>query len=151
MTAGTDPQGDLPRYETLARHWEARPYLAELSITIASLDEGEARLTMPRNDVTVGGIRDSINGGVVASYAELAAEIALSTTLGPGEAIEGAIDVGLSYLTSALGETTLAVGRVLRKGGRICVCDVEVLDGVSGAINAKARVSYAITRPQRSS
>jgi len=85
---GSDPQGDVLRFETLARHWEAQPYLAELSITIASLDEGESRLTMPRNNVTVGGIRDSINGGVVASYAELAAEIALSTTLGPGEAIE---------------------------------------------------------------
>lgn len=137
----------MPDFDALKEQWQARPYLAAFNISVDALEEGRARLTMSRSKVTVGGIRDSINGGVIASYAELAAEIALSTTLGPGESIERSVDVGISYLTSALGEPTVAEGRVLRKGGRLCVCDVDVLDGESGAINAKARVSFTIVRP----
>ncbi|MEE8337353.1 MAG: PaaI family thioesterase [Dehalococcoidia bacterium] len=142
-------EGDAPDFAALKREWEARPFLAALSIEVAKLEQGYARLTMPRNNVTVGGIRNSINGGVIAAYGELAAKVALSTTLGPGESIEGVVDIGLSFLTSALGDPTIAEGRVLRKGGRLCVCDVDISDGERGGLNAKARVSYTIKRPPR--
>ncbi|MDP6606459.1 MAG: PaaI family thioesterase [Dehalococcoidia bacterium] len=138
-----------PGFDALRAQWQDRPFLTELGVSVDVIEEGYARLTMSRNDIAVGGIRDSINGGVVASLAELAAEIALSSTLGPGESIVSSVDVGLSYLTSALGDPTVAEGRVLRKGGRLCVCDVEVSDGENGAMNAKARVSFAIVRPPR--
>ena len=138
-----------PDFDTLKREWEARPFLAALSIEVERLEDGFARLTMPRNHITVGGIRNSINGGVVASFGELAAKVALSTMIGPGESIEGVVDIGLSYLTSARGNPTIAEGRVLRKGGRLCVCDVDITDGEHGGMNAKARVSYAIKRPPR--
>ncbi|MEE8422418.1 MAG: PaaI family thioesterase [Dehalococcoidia bacterium] len=137
----------MPDLDALKERWQASPYLAAFDMSVDTLEEGRARLTMTRNNVSVGGIRDSINGGVIASFAELAAEIALATTLGPGESIERSVDVGISYLTSALGNPTVAEGRVLRKGGRLCVCDVDILDGEDGAINAKARVSFAIVRP----
>jgi uncharacterized protein (TIGR00369 family) len=140
---------DAPDFATLKQQWEARPFLVALSIEVDRLEDGYVRLTMPRNDITVGGVRNSINGGVVASYGELAAKIALSTMLGPGESIETVVDVGLSFLTSARGDPTIAEGRVLRKGGRLCVCDVEISDGEHGGVNAKARVSYAIKRPPR--
>jgi uncharacterized protein (TIGR00369 family) len=136
-------------FDALRAQWQDRPFLTELDISVDVIEQGYARLSMSRNDVAVGGIRDSINGGVVASLAELAAEIALSSTLGPGESIVSSVDVGLSYLTSALGDPTVAEGRVLRKGGRLCVCDVEVSDGEKGGMNAKARVSFAIVRPPR--
>ncbi|HJM76252.1 MAG TPA: PaaI family thioesterase [Dehalococcoidia bacterium] len=136
-------------FDALKRQWEARPFLVALSIEIDRLEDGYVRLTMPRNHITVGGVRNSINGGVVASYGELAAKIALSTMLGPGESIETVVDVGLSFLTSARGDPTVAEGRVLRKGGRLCVCDVDVSDGEHGGMNAKARVSYAIKRSPR--
>ncbi len=135
--------------EELKAYWESQPFLIALDIGVERLDEGYAKLSMRRTKVTVGGIRNSINGGVVASYAELVARVALSTALEEGESIEGTVDLGVSYLSSARGDPTLAEGRLLRKGGRLCVCDVEISDGTNGTINAKARVTNAITRPPR--
>lgn len=141
--------GEAPDLEALKQQWEARHFLTALSIEVERLEDGYARLKMARNHLTVGGIRNSINGGLVAAYGELAAKIALSTMLGPGESIEGVVDVGLSFLSAARGDPTIAEGRVLRKGGRLCVCDVDISDGEHGGLNAKARVSYVIRRPPR--
>ena len=149
MTAAAAP---LPVGRSLAElkaYWQSQPFLIALDIGVEHLDRGYAKLSMRRTNVTVGGIRNSINGGVVASYAELVARVALSTALEEGESIEGTVDLGVSYLSSARGDPTLAEARLLRKGGRLCVCDVEIRDGANGAINAKARVTNSIARRPR--
>ena len=117
-----------------------------LFITREASADGVARLAMARNEVTIGGVRESINGGLVAMLAELAGHMALRSVLEAGESIEGTVDLSLSYLSSARGARTVAEGRLLRKGGRLCVSEVEVRDGDSGAINARARVTCAIVR-----
>ncbi len=110
---------------------------------------GRVRLTMQRTDVTVGGVRNSINGGVVAAFAELAAHCALRTLLADGEVIEGTQETNLSYITSAVGAETVAEATVLRKGGRLCVVDVDVRDGGTGELNAKSRTTLVLARTTR--
>jgi acyl-coenzyme A thioesterase PaaI-like protein len=97
----------------------------------------------------VSGVRDSINGGVQATVAEMAAHIAVTTLLGKGERIEGTQDLGISYLFSATSLRTVIEARVLRHG-RLTVVDAEVRVGDEGEdvgrINAKVRVTLALGR-----
>ncbi len=115
-----------------------------LSISVEAAGDGHARLAIRRTDVTVGGVRSSLNGGVVAALAEIAAHLALRSALAAGEQIEATVDLSISYLSSARGDTTVAEGRLLRKGSRLCVSEVEIRDGESGRLNAKARVTCAL-------
>jgi uncharacterized protein (TIGR00369 family) len=116
-------------------------------LRLEALEDGYARLTMDRNDVTVGGIRNSINGGVQAACAELAAHVALRTVLDEGGRVQRTQDLSVSYLSSAVGERTVAEARVLRRG-RLSVVEVTLTDSESGAINCRARVSCILQRGQ---
>ena len=116
-----------------------------LSISVEAAEDGHARLALRHTNVTVGGVRGSINGGVVAALAELAAHLALRSALSADETIEATVELSVSYLSSARGDPTVAQGRLLRKGSRLCVSDVEIRDGESGRLNAKARVICALS------
>ena len=140
------------RFDELARNWEQRPLLRELGISVREIEAGRALLAMERNETNVSGIRDSINGGVLAACAELAAQIATGTLLNEGERIDHTQDVSISYLYSATAKWTLAEARVLRHG-RLTVVDVDIRVGEAGEdegrLNAKARVTCALVREQR--
>ncbi len=140
------------RFDELARSWEQRTLLRELGITVREIEPGRVLLAMERNGTNVSGVRDSINGGVQATFAELAAHIAIGTLLGEGERIEQTQDVSISYLYSATSIWTMAEARVLRHG-RLTVVDVDVHVGEAGEdegrMNAKARVTCALARERR--
>jgi uncharacterized protein (TIGR00369 family) len=138
-----------PTFEALVREWEQRPMLRALGVTVSDLDRGRACLALARNQTNVAGVRDSINGGVQATVAEVAAHLATTTLLGAGEHIVGTQDLGISYLMSATSAVTLIEARVLRHG-RLTVVDVELRVGDEGdqhgQINAKVRVTCALGR-----
>ncbi len=140
------------RFDELAKSWEVRPLLRELGITVREIEPGRVLLAMERNGTNVSGVRDSINGGVQATYAELAAHIAIGTLLGEGERIDRTQDVSVSYLFSATSKWTMAEARVLRHG-RLTVVDVDVRVGEpgedEGRLNAKARITCALVRERR--
>ena len=118
--------------------------LLEAFSTTVEAAEGVARLSMRRTDVTVGGVRNSINGGVLAALVELAAHCALASQLEEGQVIEGTVDVSVSFLRASLGDPTVAEARVLRKGSRLCVCSVEVRNGETGDLNVIGKVSLGL-------
>ena len=136
-------------YARLAEEWAQRPLLRDLGVTITDLDRGHACLELERNDTNVAGVRDSINGGVQATVAEVAAHLATSTLIGAGEYIDRTQDLGISYLMSATAALTLFEARVLRHG-RLTVVDVELRvggdDEHAGQLNAKVRVTCALGR-----
>lgn len=121
-----------------------RAALLEAFSTTVELVEGGARLSMRRTDVTVGGVRNSINGGVLAVLVELAGHCALQSTLAPGEVIEGTVDLSVSFLRASLGDPTVADARLLRKGSRLCACSVEVRNAETGDLNVVGRVTLAL-------
>jgi uncharacterized protein (TIGR00369 family) len=133
----------------LAAEWERHPLFEALSVTVIELQRGHACLEMERTATNVLGVRDSINGGVQATVAEMAAHIAVTTLLGERERIEGTQDLGISYLYSATSLRTVIDARVLRHG-RLTVVDAEVRvgdeDEEAGRINAKVRVTCALAR-----
>lgn len=117
--------------------------LEAFSTTVEAAD-GVARLSMRRTDVTVGGVRNSINGGVLAALVELAAHCALASQLEPGQVSEGTVDASVSFLRASLGDPTVAEARVLRRGSRLCVCSVEVRNGETGDLNVIGKVSLGL-------
>ena len=147
MTAAApEPRWPAEPLEAVAAYWEQQPLYAMFGIGIEALEEGYARIGVDRDRVPLRGVRDSLNGGVVASLGEAAAQLCLSTQLMPNEVLGVTHEVSVSYLTSARGEHTVAEARLLRRGGRIAVADVELRDTTDGAINAKIRVSMGIDR-----
>ncbi len=139
-----EPRWDEP-LDRVASWWSGQPLPRAFGLTLEALEDGYARLAMPRNDVTVGGIRNSIHGGVLATYAELAAHVALRTVIDEGGRVERTQDLSVSYLFSAVGESTVAEARVLRRG-RLSVVEVTLTDRESGVLNCRARVSCVLAR-----
>lgn len=140
------------RFDELERSWEARPLLRELGITVREIEPGRALPAMERNGTNVSRIRDSINGGVQVTHAELAAHIAIGKLLADGERVAGTQDVSVSYVYSATSMWTMAEARVLRHGW-LTLVDVDVRVGDAGddegRLNAKARVTCSLARAPR--
>jgi len=144
MTAASEPRWDAPLAE-VAAYWRERPFWKELDIRLEALAPGYARLALHRNGWSVGGVRNSVNGGVLAMLAESAAQLSLRTVLEPGGRVERTQDLGISYASSAVAARTVVEARV-RRVGRTALVAVEISDGDDGHLNCAARVSCLLAR-----
>lgn len=118
--------------------------LRELGAEVDSAGDGAARLSIARERVQLRGVRDSINGGIVAALSEAAFRVCLEALLEPGERLGRTQEVTVAYLSAARGERTTFEARLLRKGRRLAVGEVEVRDAGTGELNSKALVSCAL-------
>ena len=134
---------DSPLAE-IAEYWQSTPTFSLFRFELEAVGEGTARLGVDRSAVPLRGVRDSLQGGVIAALGDAAARVCTSTMLTPEETLGVTHEVSVSYLSSARGEHTAVEARLLRRGRRIAVCDVELHDTSEGAINAKIRVSLGI-------
>ena len=132
--------------EASGEQWREHPFFTAFGIEVEELAEGYARLAVERASSPLRGVRNSLNGGVVASLADAAMQLCTGTVLRPGEQPGPTQELSISYLSSARGERTIAEARLLRRGGRLAVGDIEIRDASDGAINAKARVTCGIRR-----
>lgn len=132
--------------EAIARQALKSPLFAAFGIEVEGIEEGYARLAVERSSMPLRGVRNSLNGGVVAALADAAMQLCTGTVLRSGEQPGPTLELSISYLSSARGERTIAEARLLRRGGRLAVGDVEIRDASDGSINAKARVTCGIRR-----
>jgi uncharacterized protein (TIGR00369 family) len=146
MSEAPPPRWPDAPLEEHADYWQARPFFAAFAIELEALDEGYARIGVDRDSVPLRGVRDSLNGGVVAALADAAAQLCTTTVLRADERVGALLELSVSYLSSARGDHTSAEARLLRRGARLAVADVEICDVADGALNAKARVTYGIER-----
>ena len=144
MTASTPP-GAGASFDEVAAWWHALPVCAALEIRVEAVERGHARVAIHRTARAMGGVRNSINGGVLAMLAEITAHICLGTMLEPGASIARTQDVSIAYASSATAERTVANARVLRVGGT-ALATVELTDGDDGHLNCAARVSCVLER-----
>ncbi|MBM4410100.1 MAG: PaaI family thioesterase [Chloroflexi bacterium] len=126
--------------------WSTTPFFRQFGVRVEETREGYARLSIPREAVRLRGARDSINGGLVAVLGNAAMQVCLHTLMGPGERAGRTHELTVAFLDSARGEVTSIEARVLRKGGRIVVGEVELRDTADGALNAKLRVTCEVVR-----
>src|SRR5690606_36222210 len=108
--------------------------------------EGYARLSIAREDVRLRGARDSINGGLVAAFGNAAMQVCMDTIIGEGERAGRTHQISVAYLSGARGEITTIEARLLRRGGRLAVGEVEFRGTSDGTLNAKLRVTCEIDR-----
>lgn len=124
--------------------WETSPFFAEFGVRIGMLESGRARLDVPKERVQLRGVRDSINGGVIAALAEAAMHVCLDAMLEDGERAGATRELSVAYLSAARGDLTHVEARMVRKGRRLAVGTVEVRDAESSTVNAIVQVSCGV-------
>jgi uncharacterized protein (TIGR00369 family) len=121
------------------------PFARELGVRTLELAPDRARLGLPfRPELATLG--DLVHGGAIAALADVAATAACwcCAELAPG-ARGTTIGCSIQYLEAARGKDLVAEARVVRRGGSIVFCDVEVSDA-SGLPVARASVTYKLSR-----
>ena len=95
-------QADAPTdaLAALAAEWREGPLFAAFGIEIEELGEGYARLGVDRASQPLRGVRNSLNGGVVATLADAAMQLCTVTVLRPGEQIGPTMELSVSYLSA---------------------------------------------------
>ena len=124
--------------------WESTAFFRELDLRVEAAGEGYARLAVRRDAVRLRGARDGLNGGIVATLGEAAMHVCLDAMIADGERAGRMRELTVAYLSGARGDVTLVEARMLRKGGRLAVGDVELRDASTGTLNAKLRVTCEV-------
>ena len=119
------------------------PFVTALGITLSENQGTNAIFEMARNETNVGGVRNSINGGILATYVEIAAHFLIEQNLRERSEIKHTQDLNIAYLNSAVSETTRAEASLVRMG-RTSTVIVELWDGDRGTLFCHARVSCAV-------
>ena len=115
------------------------PIARQLGFRAARAGDGEAALAMTvRQDLLQ--IEDRVHGGVLATLADTTAVWLLVTQL-PPDAMFTSIEFKLNFLRPAtVGRGDVrAVARVVKRGRRVAVCDVDVMQGDGALRDGKQR------------
>lgn len=125
--------------------FDQQGYSKHLGIEFALVEEGFARLRMPVKEHHLQSAL-TVHGGIVATIADAAAAQALHTVLSDGETFSS-IELKINYLSPARsGDNLLAEGRIIRRGSRIAVGDMEVREEASNRLVAKGLHTFIIQK-----
>ncbi|MBU1670938.1 MAG: PaaI family thioesterase [Actinobacteria bacterium] len=149
MTGGRGPVAweaagpeEEDRYREIIRdRVENSPFYQHMGLRVTGLGPGRATFEMPagRHLWNVGGI---VHGGAITSIADAAAGVALATVLDARTERPVTIELKLNFCAPVREGTLEARGRVVQKGKRIAVSDVEVTEGER--LIAKGLATYMI-------
>ncbi len=124
----------------------AHSHISKLfSFQIESIKRDYCVLSLEYRDEITNGIKSkgTIHGGIVASLADTAAAFALSTNF-DGQMSFATVDLHVNFLARAQSKI-YAHARVIRKGSRVNVCDVDVRDDMEKLV-AKASLNFILTK-----
>lgn len=97
---------------------------AFLNMKVEELRPGHAKLRIPFREELIGDpLRPALHGGVVSALLDTAGGIAAFTAVRPGDLLS-TVDLRVDYLRPAGLHDLVAVGKVLRIGNRVAVCDI---------------------------
>jgi uncharacterized protein (TIGR00369 family) len=117
------------------------PFVGHLGIRLVELGEDRAELVLPfRPDVVT--IGDVVHGGAIATLVDTAAMAAAwADETEAGEGAGSTVAMSVDYVAAASGEDLTARAAVIRRGRRLCFCEVEVAGATAGVV-AKGLVTY---------
>jgi uncharacterized protein (TIGR00369 family) len=141
---GAAAGGDAPGEDLLERlraRLAASPALAPLGITLETLAPDDCTLRLGyRKELTNGS--GTVHGGILATLADTAVAFALSTNF-DGKMGFATADLTIHYLARARSDVR-ARARILKKGRRVNVGDVEITDA-AGRLVARALATFLLT------
>ena len=127
--------------ERLSRRLAASPALQWLRPSLEELDLDYAVVKLPyREEITNGS--GTVHGGILAALADTAVAFALSTNF-DGKMGFATSDLTIHFLRRARGDVW-ARARIVKKGKRVNVGDVEIVDGQGQAV-ARVLASFLLT------
>jgi uncharacterized protein (TIGR00369 family) len=124
------------------------PFGALVGLEVVSVERDRVAVRLPfRPEVTTVG--DLVHGGALAALVDTAATAAAwaSEALAP-DSRGTTVGFTINYLAGARGRDVIATARVARRGGSLCVLDVDVADAAGEPV-ARALVTYKLDRPRR--
>ena len=130
--------------KALRKAVESAPYYQLLQIRLEEIDVGFARFRMPfrRELVQAYGVA---HGGAITSLADTAVAFALMTLIQPGERVT-TVEIKINFLTPVIEGELVGESRVIQKGKRLALADMEVKDQ-NGKLVAKGLATYMIISP----
>jgi len=134
--------------KALRRAVESAPYYQLLQISLEQIDTGFARFRMPfRKELTQA--YGMVHGGAIASLADTAVAFALMTLVQPGEKVL-TVEFKINFLAFVNGGEMIGEARVVNKGKRLVMADMEVKDE-NGNLLARGLATYTILSPPKAS
>jgi uncharacterized protein (TIGR00369 family) len=134
---------ELAGAEVMREFVASSPLARHLGIELVAIEPDRARLRLPFSEpvVTIG---DVVHGGAICALVDTAATAASWATDELPESRRGStVGLTVDFLAAARGVDLLASARVVRRGGQLCFCDVEVADP-DGRLVAKGLVTYKL-------
>jgi uncharacterized protein (TIGR00369 family) len=122
------------RREAIAAFVPASPFVGHLGIRLAELEPDLAVLELAFDErlATAG---DVVHGGAIATLIDTAGMTAAWADDERPESWRGStVSMNVDYLAAAAGSDLRATARVVRRGGTLCFCEVEVVDAAGAAV-----------------
>jgi acyl-CoA thioesterase len=120
-----------------------------LGIEVDEAGEGWVRLRVPMRDELRNAAGAPVHGGVLATLVDAAIGGALGTygAAAAGGTDQATLDLNVSFVGAARGDTLLAEGRILRRGRTVAFGETRITDP-SGTLVALGRATYMILPPR---
>ncbi len=127
--------------KALRRSIEAAPIYQLLQISLDRIDDGFASFRMPyRRELNQ--VNSVVHGGVIATLADTAVAFALMSLTQRGENV-ATVEFKINFLAAVTRGEMIAEARVVHKGKRLALADMEVKDE-TGRLVAKGSATYVI-------
>lgn len=111
--------------EIIEKHRDI-PFWRLIGLEVEHLEEGYARLVLPAG-VIMANTKGTLHGGIISALIDSGGGTALRTLVGFNQPYS-TIEMKLNYLQPAALGKVIAEGRVVRRGGTIAVCAIDVKD-----------------------
>jgi acyl-CoA thioesterase len=120
-----------------------------LGVEVADAHEGWVRLRLPLRDELRNAPGAPVHGGVYSALVDMAVGGALGTMHehAAGGTGQATLDLNVSYIGAAAGETIFVEGKILRRGRSVAFGEATVTDG-DGKLVAVGRATYLILAPR---
>jgi uncharacterized protein (TIGR00369 family) len=128
--------------EVIASFIPASPFAASLGIAVDTLEPDRAVLAMPFKPelATIG---DVVHGGAISTLVDTAAMAAAWCTDEIPESLRGTtVSLSVNFVAAGRASDLVATAHVVKRGGTLCHCEVEVTDGTK--VVAKGLVTYKL-------
>ena len=109
------------------------------------VERGRAVLRVPVSQGLSGGADNGVHGGALATLLDIALVTAVLSRCVRGDLPRGTVELNISYLRPATGQSVSASAQVVRKGRSLAVVEVQIHND-TGVLVATGRGTYALGR-----